>query len=404
MVIFAQKRLETGKILSVPVRIRNAQKHFEREAIFDASQIVSSQAKWGPESVKAHPTDKSVAYLINYTNILSESEWRKIEENCTPIIQSAKIMTGAIVGKPEEQKKSLVAKNVPWLTGVKESMPRPFYIQYTGETILYPDGLQWPRSKNESVLNSPKVLLAADPNPSWGQRAKVAIERRGYYVSSSFWAFAPKPDTISLEVLAAVLSWDVSNVWIVENLRYPWIRKQTIENIPVPYLTSDQCKKLEIAIRQIETAAEHDTDAPEAQQVLDSILKIAYRLDEQVFQRLRMVKEWDRKSKEVNRPIPENPKEMLPVHGMVETIDTEQQTISLWFDGLQGNFTLPITDEMPGWMLRHGAAFSAEVSYQALRDGNWENIHWWNIRPKEYTYLGEDELIAKISSALSVKE
>ena len=32
MVIFAQKRFETGKILSAPVRIRNAQKHFEREA------------------------------------------------------------------------------------------------------------------------------------------------------------------------------------------------------------------------------------------------------------------------------------------------------------------------------------------------------------------------------------
>ena len=133
---------------------------------------------------------------MNYTNYYLKTEWRKIEENCTSIIQSAIIMTGAIVGTPEERIKSPEAKNVPWLTGVKESMPRPFYIQYTGETILYPDGLQRPRSKNESVLNSPKVLLAADPNPSWGQRAKVAIERRGYYVSSSFWVFAPKSDTI----------------------------------------------------------------------------------------------------------------------------------------------------------------------------------------------------------------
>ncbi len=402
MVIFAQKRSETGRLLNFPVRSRSAQgKSLEEKGVFAGSGIAPSQSTWGETSTKARYSGAKVTHLISYTNILSENAWKEIFNRCRKIRDVTEILPGAKIGNPDKRRRSSPSKFVPWLTNARVTLPRPFFIKYGSKTVLYPDGLEEPRVDKEEILRGFKVLLAADIDPSWGQRAKVAIERRGFYASGSFWILVPKSGTYKLEVLAAILSWDVSNAWIVENARYPWIQRRTLENIPVPHLSEEENRIIVETIHQIEAAAQQDIQSQEYQQVLDFVFKKAYQLDDQTFQKLRFVREWDRRSKEIERPIPENPKDLIPISGRVEVIQPEKQIISLWFDGIQGGYTIPIVDSMPGWMLRPGAAFDAEVSYPMLQKGDWEKLQWRNIRSKEYTYLTEEELIQRITMELS---
>ena len=408
MVIFAQKRKEAGYLVDYPVRIRVAQgQTFAHIGVFDAASLAPSQSKWGSESKKARRSEAKVTHLITYTTILPEAKWKEIFRHCRKLAEVADITPGATVGTKRPWANFPQPKQVPWLYGAKQSMPYPFLIRYSSDTILYPNELERPRKNSryphkdsEHLLASPKVLLASDPDPSWGKRAKVAIERHGYYVSDSFWVFVPKPGTFSLEVLAAVLSWDVSNAWIVESLRYPKIQRRILNTIPVPTLSTADCERIEKAVREIEAAVLREGSAPKAQQVLDDVLKKAYGLDDKPFRILRRIMEWDSRP-ESKRPVPPDSKTVFRVSGQVETANASTQKITLWFDGIPGTHTVPLVESMPGWMLREGAAFSAEVSYQALRSENWRRLEWWNIRPKEYTYLTENELLEQLAVELA---
>ncbi|MEW6587374.1 MAG: N-6 DNA methylase, partial [Nitrospirota bacterium] len=176
MVIFAQKRVEAGHLLDLPVRTRSSQgKNLEQKRNFDAGGIAPSQAAWGERSTKAHLPNAKVTHLITYTNILPELKWREISDGCQQIQDVAEMLAGAIIGSPGKGKKTSRSKLVPWLTNARVTLPRPFYLQYGFETVLYPDGLREPRKSKESILKGPKVLLTADIDPSWGQCTKVAI-------------------------------------------------------------------------------------------------------------------------------------------------------------------------------------------------------------------------------------
>jgi hypothetical protein len=198
-----------------------------------------------------------------------------------------------------------------------------------------------------------------------------------------------------------VLSWDVSNAWLLESFRNPWIQKRILNDIPFPRLSDEDCQCLERAIKEIETAAQGEELASQAQSVLDEVLKKAYALDEKTFQILRKVMEWDSRPHIIENPSPPAPKTIFRVSGQVQAVNASEETITLWFDGIPGIFTVPIVDEMPGWFLREDIAFRAEVSAQALRDRDGRKLKWWNIHPKEYTYLTEAELLEKIAIELA---
>ncbi|MGH7492168.1 MAG: HsdM family class I SAM-dependent methyltransferase [bacterium] len=414
MVIFAQKRKETGSLVNYPVRIRVAQGDtFERIGVFDSSSLAISQGEWGVSSRKARSSQTKVTHLIVYKSILPETKWNEILKRCSKLTEVADIMLGAIVGSEHRWRWAdfPTPKWVPWLSSAKQSMPRPFSIKYGTEKILYPNELEeprkdkrYPKKDKEHLLSAKKVLLISDPNPSWGKRAKVAIDRRGFYASNHFWIFIPKPNLsqkISLEVLAAVLSWEVSNAWLVESFRNPWIQKRILNDIPFPSLSEEDCQRLERAIIEIEAAAHREELASQAQSVLDDVLKKAYELDEKTFQILRNVMKWDsHASTTIDQPLPPDPKTIFRVSGQVQAANASEETITLWFDGIPGIFTVPIVDEMSGWFLREDAAFRAEVSAQPLRNRDGRNLKWWNIHPKEYTYLSEDELLQKIALEL----
>jgi hypothetical protein len=403
MVIFAKKRFDAGKLMSYPVRIRNVQgRTLEQTGKFHISRLSPSQSNWGEGSVKARSSKGKVSHLMTYTVILGDTRWTEVRKKCQKISEISEIFAGAIIGSKSRSKWKDYEqpKVVRWLSGAKETIPLPFYINYGSKTIQYPNELEWPRKDKEHLLAGEKVLLVADPNPSWGQRARVAIDRKGYYVSGSFWVFVPKFG-YSMEVIAAILSWELCNAWIVEHLRYPWIQRWVLEDIPFPPLSKSDVEELENAIRSIEDSPRLNQENLKAQQQIDDILVRAYGLDEQTFELLRTIKKWDPNSDDIKRIVPPPSNDLVRLQGEVEAINQLDESITLWFDGIRGVLTAPINDSMPGWMLRPGASFIAELPYEVVQRKEWQKLEWWNICPKEYTYLSEEELLDRISIELN---
>ena len=318
----------------------------------------------------------------------------------------ADIVKGASEGKPENRKKYAHSKRVNWLTSVKKVMPRPFFLDYKqARVITYPDDLERPRLDKEHILKNTKVLVVYDPNPSWGKRNKLAIERKNHYVSDSFWvvvssAFAQQMG-ITCEVLAAVLNWDVSNAWIVEHLKSPAIPKRAMNTIPFPRnLSEEDCKALTEAVWQLEEAALRNEEVPtETMQTIESILKAAYHLDDVTFERLRKIMEWDHKPEITLDVQSDQTKVNWFISGVVDSVNAEEGTITLWMEGFHELQKVQIVPSMPGWMLRADAAFRTKIADKYVDEGRIDSmaVDWGMFRPQPYMYMSEEELFEKLA-------
>ena len=417
LVVFAQRKGEDsmGRISSFAVRVRTVQpkslEDFTLRGTFTASGIAPSQGAWGPDSGFGGET----THLMRYSLILEPEEWDRIRRRAQELGEVADIVSGAIVGTQRLWADYESSKRVQWLPSAKKSLPRPYVIRYGDETIVYPNELHWPRKSrhdpsrdNEYLLAGRKVLVASAPDPTWGQRAKVAIERRGFYPSDSFWVLAPRPGAgpeITLEVLAAVVSWYVGNAWIVEHLKAPKILSHVLRSLPFPRgLSGSDSQTLTSAVRELEEAAEQGIDAVEARCRINDILAIAYDLEPATIDRLRMVAEWDTVDPSTLTAPRPGPASLVLVTGGVETVDADRRTISVWLSGFRGFHTTPITDEMPGWMLRPGACFRAHIPEENLRRQSLDDVAWVRVSAQAYTYLEEDKLLERLSARFTHTE
>lgn len=417
-VVFAQKKGELQTFSSTPVRVRTVQpktvESFKNSGPFTASGIVVDQSVWNEAARKSKKSENT--YIIDYRITLPEYTWREIESGCVKLHELAEVFLGAIEGKKPENKPWKdypFPRQLPWLTTVKDVIKRPFFIDYEqATTIIYPNDLEKPRKNEkypekdkEKYLKGTKILVASDPHPSWGRAVKVAIERKGYFVSNSFWVIVPitaaQNRHITHEVLAAVLSWHVSNAWIVGYLRYPWIPERAINTVPIPSnLSEDDCGALTEAVRKIEAAAFADRPTPsEAIETIDAILKAAYHLDDATFERLRKITEWNSKSEITLDIQPDRNKANWFTSGIVDRVDAEQGSITFWIDGFDELQTVKIIPSMPGWILRPGAAFFTKIPDDWVEKGRIDQdaVGWGIFRPQPYMYMSEDELLEEVS-------
>lgn len=418
LVVFAQKKGSAKSPSQNPVRVRTVQpqtlESLKTSGTFTASSLVINQAVW---YITEKPGNSKNTHIIDYQIILPEYIWRTIHSRCVPLQDYAEIIKGASVGASANRRWTDYPspQEVPWLTGVKKVLPSPFFIDYEqATTIIYPNDLEEPRkSRNskrnrEHVLVGEKVIVAYDPNPTWGRRVKLAIERRNHYVSDSFWVIAPNAFAqtmfITSEVLAAVVNWDVSNAWIVEHLKSPAIPKRAIKTIPFPKdLSEHDCQILTEAVRKLEEAASLNKSAPiEVTQTIDIILKRAYHLDDATFERLRKVIEWDRQPQVTLDPEPDRDSANWIISGVVDSIDAEQGTITLWIEGFRELQTVQIAPAMPGWLLRPNAAFRTKIPRKFVKQGNIDRDtnDWGMFQPQPYAYMSEKELFEELGSLL----
>ena len=137
-------------------------------------------------------------------------------------------------------------------------------------------------------------------------------------------------------------------------------------------------------------------------QMIDTVLKTAYHLDNTTFERLRKVSEWDSKPQITLDSQSKLANATWALGGVVKSIQAEEGIIKLWMEGFQELQTVQIVPTMPGWMLRSGAAFRTKISARYLDEDRIEpeTIDWGTFRPQPYTYMSEEELFAKLSDLL----
>lgn len=415
VVIFARKK-QFASQNAFPVRIRTLQKtmleRFEETGTFTGSTYFSDQSDWDENSRKS--SCSVITHIMDFQFILTKSSWDRIQSYCTKLENIAEIIPGAIVGKNPNNKRwrdYQYPKKVNWLTGAKSVTKDSFHLVYdSASTIIYPNGLEEPRkSKNperdkEHLLKGKKILLNSNTDTSWGKRVKVAIERRGYYVSDSFIVVVPKPEMekrhITHEVVAAVINWKVSNAWIVEHLKHPKIPMRAVKSIPFPPLGKKDCDILTEAVLEIEESiVKNGKPSDDAYSKIDKVLKAAYKLRDEEYDRIQFIYEWDTNPMITMDRLPDAEAKWKTT-GVVDSIDAENGTITLWisdFDELQ---TVPISPSMPGWLLRPEAAFRTCIPRESVRKRSLGNVYLGKFRPQDYTYLNEEEIFGKLSKVL----
>src|SRR5260370_21509680 len=296
--------------------------------------------------------------------IRSENKWQQIQSRCTPLADYAHVFRGAIVGTQRKATQSSSSKKVLWLPSAAGAVPESFRILYENppRTKLYPDDFERERSEDRHAFEGTKVLVVRSTDTSWGRRSKVAVERRGYYVSGSFHVVVPRSDkilwshekqeVITNEVLAAIIYWYVGNAWIIEHTTSLGIPKYAIETIPFPNaLTADDCNVLKMAIIRLQ---ENDGSDAESFEQIDRILKRAYGLDEATFEHLREITRWDSKTQIIYDRQPDLIKANCFVSCHVESIDAQQNAIALGIKGIKGAKRVQITTSMQGAFIRPG--------------------------------------------------
>ncbi|MBX0328584.1 SAM-dependent methyltransferase [Oscillochloris sp. ZM17-4] len=408
IVLFARKNAEKQKV-AFSVRTRDIQNStldaFKKSEVFTASNIVSNQSRWNIET-RSTSASKN-AHLIAPSVILSRSAWDMLRQKCDNLQSLSVIFPGTIRGKKEQNKRWLQHtsnRNVLWLTNAPHVVPRAWYINYEAAiNVVYPRDFEEPRLENRNILDSQKTIMIASPNPSWGRRAKSVVERKGCHVSHSFWVISPLAQVsadFTNEVLSAILNWYVSNAWVAENRSYPWIGRRIIETIPIPRnLDTKDYNDLTNAVRQLELAAGDDKILPDsAQKTIDSILRTAYDLDDATYARLRAVAEWDEHPQITLDPQPDRSTADYIISGIVESVQAEQGTITLWMSGFDDLQTVPIDPLMPGWLLRPEAAFRAKIPFINKRRRTLEHVIWGSFTPQQYTYRSETELVQELGS------
>jgi hypothetical protein len=412
MVVFAKK--VSGKTNPSPfaVRIRNLQKqrsqitHFKEFGECTRSTIVSTQKAWTNgyrDSDKAKTT-----HLFNYTTILSNHEWEQIKAESVPLKSVTRIVNGCIPGKPQRNGIKLPKPTqVGWLTKPLKTLPTEFNINYANSSkIAYPNDLEWPRYEDRDAFEKEKILLVSDPNPSWGKRVKLAIERKGYFVSNSFYIVAPLIFHKELFpwVIAAVLRWKVSNAWFIEQLRYPWLNKTILDNVLFPrslLQDSKACSSLTTALQKVEaTALQGQTDL-KAEKQIDDILKAAFGINELIWQRLLGVYEWSAACGEASADKSSvSDQADWVVQGAVLDVHAESEEITFWLNSFDKPQTVPIVPAMPGWLLRPDVKFISKVPTAQIRRGKLTGKFWGRFEPEQFTYLERTEAARMVNAMI----
>lgn len=413
LVVFAHKQEQRSHGM---VRVRTIQSHSyeafrsSKELVVTASGLVADQSAWNDQKRKSKRSQNT--HIMDYKTILSEKVWDSIRIQCTDLQEYATCFRGVTCGNPsaEKRQKSLIQpEQVQCLVQAREIVKQSFLIDYArATTITYPDDLQWPRLQYRHVFDGAKVIMIYTQRPGWGRKAKVAIERKGYYISDDFWVLTLDEKSVekymTYEVLAAIAGWDVSNAWIIEHMSSPSIRERAIQTIPFPlHLTREDCEEMIQAVLQIEKAAyAHQPEPIEAAKSIDALLKKAYALDDATFARLRQVKEWGNHAPITLDPPSNSAYAQWSLSGIVQSVDTEKETLILSLSGFHNLQEVKIVPSMPGWMLRPGAAFYTKIPRVYIKknviDPN--TIDWGTFYPQHYTYMTEEELFADLANVL----
>lgn len=88
--------------------------------------------------------------------------------------------------------------------------------------------------------------------------------------------------------------------------------------------------------------------------------------------------------------------------GVVDSLDVEGGTLTLWVRGFDDLQTVPILDVMPAWLLAPEAAFCTSIPRRCVQERSLENnTSWGFFEVQPYSDLSEDELWNELAQVLA---
>lgn len=403
-VIFARKRVVPDYRKTL-VSLRTVQAahldRFRETGAFTAVSALPAAELWEIPATRK----RKVTHQMYYNLVLTPEEWEKVRNVCVNLGDRAVIFPGCTKAKHpgRVQETDVAPYEVNYLHHFKKTVTAPLRISYN-EAVRkrYPTEFERPRLQFRSLLSGPKVVINSTTNHSWGKRLTAAVERKGDYISDKFWGLVPSEagisDGLTLEAIAAVLSWPVANGWIVGSLRHGKLPKRAIEQIPFPAaLTSEAISELTAAVRTIEGLQAKSAASTAAWKGIDRVLQNAYGITDTVLSRLRYVAAFSGKSGPAVE-VPANRESQWLTEGVVEAVSAADRSLTLWLNGFDELQTVPIQPHMPAWLLREGATFRTSVSDLAWQAGDLAGDPWLGrFDVGAYPYLDDDEVLDRLA-------
>lgn len=424
LVVIARKRPSRGSNSGGPVRVQRVSALLrEKNGFLNGdrprfSYVLSST----DDRTKAPDTPMS-------TSPLDRCVWDSLQSVRT-LGQVAHVRNGIIPGKKqrddhfESEKRGPEWK--PWIRGSSDFEPYALKPKQT-TFVLFPGGLQWPRTDLEAVFETPnsKVLVNSARAPGNPWRLFAAVDDIGYFPSQGIHCVIPKDATVSLEEVVAFLNSSVASAWIDSRNRRRWIGEDTLRDMPFPVFTGAKRELMRQHATDIMNLKESILERPSRLSAeVAAIRNHAIAVDELVCDALGISEEgramlnsifagyrrpgleWrDIRSTSNERPSVSNGRKW-PVTGQVIDMDAEGNAATIWVRGYNENepFRITIPEDMPGWALRPEVAFEAEIPWINRDSERFPVEGLTNFRPMDFSYVGSEELAALLANPQTLNE
>ena len=424
VIVLAKKHSPIRNNLPVPVRVEKiSARPSEMESFLNGdrprfSYVVPSTRQWADEQdgrISSSPLEKSV--------------WDGI-----PVHQKledvALIRNGIIPGKAQRESHishvSGGAEWRPWLGGTIGLEPYGLKPEKP-EFIRYPSNLQWPRTDLEAVFATPraKVLVNANRAPGNPWRVYAAIDEIGYFPSQGFHCVIPNGELVSLEELVAVLNSSIANAWVNSLNRKRWIERRTLRVMPFPIFTDHVRESIIARVRKVMALKRGELVGSSKQHPkADTIRDLVNSIDDLVCDAFaigddgrKMLSDYfagyQRPGLEWNgyiQPIVQDSVapngRQWPITGQVSEVDAENDVLTLWVRGYNEEqpFRAGIPESMPGWALRQGVMFQAEIPWESRQSERLLVGEATNFRPLDFSYTSTEELVALLNNPVKLDE
>lgn len=239
------------------------------------------------------------------------------------------------------------------------------------------------RVSKRDILESKKVIIPINSTPGTFWRVKAAIDYEGIYVSHSLWCFRSKDDSISLEVLVAILNSKIANLYLENNNLDMSLNSTNIRNIPFPELTLKQKQAITKCVMEIE----NDINIEKNINLIDSILYEAFKLNEEQINLIESY--YSIFTKEKNDVKKTYNSDTVRVTGNINEIDLYNKIIKAIFVECDEEKTIKINNQIPGWLLTDKVPFVCSIKEDDFYE---EEVEVMDVKPLQYAYLHDDEI------------
>lgn len=420
--IFASSRHATIVVLAKKVGIRN-----EREVRpMRAEWVAQTPLAQGAFLDQGKATFSFVAASQDTGISDSPSDvaiWSRLTTH-TRVGDVARVQNGIKTGK-RARVEDLAAEPLspewkPWLAGGPSI--EPYLIKWAQQEmrfVRYPGHLERPRPELERqgvfAGKNNKVLVNVNKDPGYPWRLSAAIDNEGFYFSEGINCVIPTGDT-TVEELAALFNSPIASLWVDSRDRSRRISKETLKTIPYPPNLIRQRGMLQSLVRQLmQIKKEQQGVGRGSKQWQDSIISLTQQIDSIVLNAFGITAPMRQYIETYLAPYPRPGLTWLhtprrggirrdggrrliertwTLNGEVIQVSPSENVVLLQVSGYNRDepFMSPIPEAMPGWALREGAVFYAEIPWGSRDMDPVPTDQMRNFRPLDFAYVPNDNL------------